>query len=67
MTQYQLVKKTGMGKDRVQRLLCQGEKARRIVNVGTREARNGVPADTFMVASRVEVPANSDDKKNGLF
>jgi len=66
MTRYELLKQFGGGKDRVNRLIRQGLQAGRIVKVGTRETRNGEQADTFMVASRVEVQANSDTEKNGL-
>lgn len=67
MNRYELLKQFGGGKDRVNRLIREGLNAGRIVKVGTRKARNGEQADTFMVASRVEVPANSDAELNGLF
>jgi len=67
MTRYELLKQFGGGKDRVNRLIRQGVQAKRIIKVGTRETRNGELADTFMVASRVEVSANSDTEVDGLF
>ena len=67
MTRYQIHHVFGGGKDRVNRLIFLGITKNRIVQVGTRKARNGEEAEIFMVASRADVSVNSDEEKNGLF